>query len=234
MDLLAALLLCTAGAAVAGTVGFGSALVTVPLIAIVDPSWIPVVPLVAYTAGSANTALLARHHIAWPRVRQQLAGYLPATVAAGWATAQVTADTRAIIAVAIAATAGVVIATRIRIPATRPRNAAAGAIAGTTGTLAGINGPPVVPLWAHDDPHVRAASLAAFFTAAKAAAVIATAAALQPGPDVWAAAAVGTVGALAGAQAGHTVRPHVSARAARHTTLALLAVACATAAVRLT
>jgi uncharacterized protein len=151
------------GAVVQGTVGFGMALVAAPLLALLDPSYVPV-PLIL-TAGAHAVFALARERrdADWRGVGWALAGRLPgavlgATVVAllpyrGFAT---------FVAVVVLACVGLSL---VRIPfGPRPGPLlVAGAVSGISGTAAGIGGPPVALLYQRDRGATVRATLGAYF-----------------------------------------------------------------------
>jgi uncharacterized membrane protein YfcA len=153
------------GALVQGAVGFGLALVAAPLLAIVDPSLVPV-PLLLVTGVHAVLTLLREHSdVDWTGVGWALLGRLPGIALGVLAVA--TLPPRAFLA-AVAAT--VLVCALLSMVAWRPRPSpvtllGAGFVSGVSGTAASIGGPPVALLYQNQTgPRVRA-TMAAYFTA---------------------------------------------------------------------
>jgi uncharacterized membrane protein YfcA len=154
-----------AGALVQGAVGFGLALVAAPLLAIVDPTLVPV-PLLLVTGVHAVLTLLREHaDTDWRGVGWALLGQLPGIGLGVLAVA--TLPPRAFLA---AVAVAVLVCAALSTVAWRPRPTppallVAGLVSGVSGTAASIGGPPVALLYQGEDgPRVRA-TMAAYFTA---------------------------------------------------------------------
>lgn len=152
------------GALVQGTVGFGIALVAAPLLAILDPSLVPV-PLLMITAVHAVLTLLREHvDTDWRGVGWALLGRLPGIGLGVLAVA--TLPPRGFVA-AVGLT--VLVCCGLSVVRWRPRPTVpalliAGLVSGAGGTASAIGGPPVALLYQDaKGPRVRS-TLAAYFT----------------------------------------------------------------------
>lgn len=195
------------GALVQGAVGFGMALVAVPLLAIVDPELVPV-PLLL--VGAVNAAIsLRREHTDtdWRGVGWALLGRLPGTVLGVLAVA--TLPPRGFVA-AVAAT--VLVCAALSVVHWRPRPTVpalllAGLVSGAGGTAASIGGPPVALLY-QDAPGSRVRStLAAYFTVGAALSLAGLAVGGQVTPDALLAGALLLPFMLAGFLVSGPARP---------------------------
>jgi hypothetical protein len=151
------------GAVVQGAAGFGLGLLAAPVVALLDPTLVPVALLVVTAALPLLTLARERAHVDWRGVGWAMGGRLPGTALGAWAVAALSA--RAIgVAVALAVLAGVGASLVRWRPAPTPRALVVGGfVSGASGTATSIGGPPVALLYQHaPGPQVRA-TLGAFF-----------------------------------------------------------------------
>jgi len=162
-ELAAALAIVMVGGMVQGAIGFGLNLIVVPVLAILAPGSVPG-SMVLLSMPMTLTMLLREHHaIDWPGVRWIAIGRLPGTLVG---VAVVAAVPTAELAVVV----GVVILLGVALSVFHPGFAvtpgsglATGAIAGVTGTAAGVDGPVLAMLYQHHEPHTLRATLATCF-----------------------------------------------------------------------
>ncbi|MFC5994273.1 TSUP family transporter [Pseudonocardia hispaniensis] len=163
MEVVAAGLVVAFGALVQGTVGFGLALVAAPLLAIIDPAFVPV-PMILLAASHAVLAAAREHRATdWRGVAWAMAGRVPGAALGALAVALLPARGFAIlVAVSVLACAGMsVVHTRLR--PTAAALLAAGLVSGASGTATSIGGPPVALVYQHETgPRVRS-TLGAYF-----------------------------------------------------------------------
>lgn len=151
------------GASIQASIGFGMNLVVVPVLALAVPASLPAA---AVLLGLPMSAAMVRHeHHAVDRsgFGWILVGRLPGTFLGTWVVATFTPDAlKALIGVFVILAVGLsVAAPPLRLS---PRNQiAAGAVSGTTGTAAGIGGPPLALLYQHATGPTMRATLAASF-----------------------------------------------------------------------
>jgi uncharacterized membrane protein YfcA len=152
------------GASIQGSIGFGMNLVTVPVLALVLPD---ALPATAVLLGIPISLAMLRHeHHALDRTGLAwiIVGRVPGTILGAWIVATFTDDNlKAFIGASVVFAVLVsVVAPPLRLtPATQ---IASGVASGTTGTAAGIGGPPVALLYQHHPgPTVRATLAATFF-----------------------------------------------------------------------
>ena len=149
--LLLGLACVTLGATVQATIGFGAALLSAPLLLLVDTRFVPGPIAVAGLAVNVSMVLANRRHADWSGVRWLGLGLLPGVAAAGLALAVVSGPSLTLLS-AGAILAGVAITAAGRTPAMRRRTLlGAGFLSGYMGASAGIGGPPLA-LTYHDAP----------------------------------------------------------------------------------
>lgn len=164
MLLLAGMIVLT-GAVVQGSVGFGMNLIAAPLLAIADPTLVPVPLLLVASAFALLPVLRERGHTDWRGVRWGLFGRVPGTALGVAALALLPARWVAILigVVVLVSVALSLLAWRPR--PTRPALFTAGMASGTFGTAAAIGGPPIALVYQHTaGPAVRS-TLGAYFAA---------------------------------------------------------------------
>jgi uncharacterized protein len=153
------------GALVQGAVGFGLALVAAPLLAIIDPSLVPVPMLLLATAHAL--LMLRREHgdTDWTGVGWALLGRLPG-IAIGVLAVVLLPERWFVVAVAVTVLTCVALSVvRWRPRPTVPALLVAGVVSGAGGTASAIGGPPVALLYQNaQGPRVRA-TLGAYFAA---------------------------------------------------------------------
>jgi uncharacterized membrane protein YfcA len=153
------------GALVQGAVGFGLALVAVPLLAIIDPRLVPVPMLLLATAHAMLTLRREYRDTDWSGVGWALLGRLPG-IALGVLAVALLPPRWFGLAVAVTVLTCVALSVvRWRPRPTVPALLVAGVVSGAGGTASAIGGPPVALLY--QDAHgarVRA-TLAAYFAA---------------------------------------------------------------------
>jgi uncharacterized protein len=129
------------GAVVQGAIGFGYALVLVPTLLLVEPSAVPVTPLVVATPMVLVQAFSERRALDLPGFLRMTAGRVPGTVLGAWILTRVGASF-------VAAFAGALLLTAVGASALRgarsssPRlEVAAGFFSGVAGTVGAVGGP---------------------------------------------------------------------------------------------
>lgn len=171
------------GATMQGAIGFGMNLVTVPVLALVQPKALPVTVIVLGIPISAGMARyewksLDRAGVAWI-----IAGRVPGTVAGALIVAAVSTSVLQALAggIVLALVVASVVTPPLRVH--RGTQLAAGVVSGVTGTSAGIGGPPLALLYQrHPGPTMRA-TLAASFMLGTVLSLVTLGAAGQVGAD---------------------------------------------------
>jgi uncharacterized membrane protein YfcA len=171
-------LLAAAGVVVAfggllqGLIGFGLALIAVPLLALLDPALVPVPVLVIASAHAMMSLAREFRHVDWRGVGWAMLGRLPGTVVGIWIVDSL--DTRSF---GVVVGAAVLVCVLLSIISWRPQPTpkslvTAGVASGSFGTATSIGGPMVALLYQNQaGPEVRA-TLAAFFTMGSVVSII--------------------------------------------------------------
>jgi uncharacterized membrane protein YfcA len=151
------------GAYVQAVVGLGLGLLGAPVIALVEPSLVPVLTLwLALLISGLN--LLGEHkHVDWRSTAWSLPARVPGTVIGAWLVATFTEQQ---IGVALAVMVLLAVALSVHtvdVPVTPVTLATAGLVAGATGTATSIGGPPIALLYQRTEPRVARATMSVFF-----------------------------------------------------------------------
>jgi len=165
VTIIAAGLIVLIGTLIQGAVGFGMAILAAPLLALLEPSLVPV-PLLLL--GFAYALLALRREpsdVDWHGVGWALAGRLPGIAVGAAVVATLPARPFATLVAVVVLGAAVLSVVRWRPRPTPPALLVAGLVSGVGGTATSISGPPVALLYQDaSGPRVRA-TLAAYFTA---------------------------------------------------------------------
>jgi uncharacterized membrane protein YfcA len=194
--------------AVHGAVGFGMNLLAVPVLVVLDPTFVPG-PAVA--AGLVLSVLVAgrEREPLDRRLGWAFLGLVPGTLLALWLLALVPAESLAAPMGVLVLVAVVVSAIRVRLSPTRRTLAVAGVASGFLATAGSIGGPPMALVYAQSHgPRLRS-SLSVFFVVTAVASLVALAAAGHFGVHELRVSALFVPGVLVGFLASGPLRPLV-------------------------
>ncbi|MET9629955.1 sulfite exporter TauE/SafE family protein [Lentzea sp. NPDC006480] len=168
----AAGLVVALGGLLQGLIGFGLALVAVPLIALLDPSLLPVPVLMVATAHASMSLAREFSHVDWRGVGWAMLGRLPGTVV-GILIVDALDPKGFGLVVGGSVLACVLLSVTTWRPQPEPKSLiTAGFASGSFGTATAVGGPMVALLYQNQaGPQVRA-TLAAFFVLGSGASVI--------------------------------------------------------------
>jgi uncharacterized membrane protein YfcA len=167
------------GGLLQGLIGFGLALVAVPLIALLDPALLPVPILMVAIAHASMSLAREFGHVDWRGVGWAMLGRLPGTVIGIWLVDSL--DPKGFGLVVGGSVLGcVLLSITTWRPEPRPKAlVTAGFASGSFGTATSVGGPMVALLYQNQSgPQVRA-TLAAFFVLGSGASVLGLVAAGQ-------------------------------------------------------
>jgi uncharacterized membrane protein YfcA len=223
-DLLVAVVVIVLASAVQGAVGFGLNLLAVPVLLLLDPSF---VPGPALAAGLLLSLLVAGRE--WGALDRQLGwaflGLGPGTALGLVLLAVVPEDVIGVPLGVLVLVAVGLSALRWQPEPTPPALVVAGAASGFLATAASIGGPPMALLYTRADGAKLRSTLSVFFVAVAAVSLAALAAVGRfDGHDLLVAAAFAP-GVLAGFLLSSPLRPLVDRGGARPAILGLSAVA---------
>jgi uncharacterized membrane protein YfcA len=156
-------LACAVGGAVQGTIGFGLALVAVPVMQLVEPGAVPVAVLCASLPLTATMALRERGHVDVRGLAWIMAGRVIGTGAGVWILASVPATGLAVAVGSMILLA--VFASIVGIPLgpRPPISLFAGLVSGVMGTTAAIGGPALAIVYSErPGPEMRSTIAFAF------------------------------------------------------------------------
>ena len=151
------------GSFVQAVVGLGVGLVTAPVIAVLEPSLMPTLPLLFGLLVSGLSLAGERDHVDWPAIGWSLPARIPGTML-GVGLVLAFTSSQLGIAVAVMVLVAVLLSVwSVTVPVNRTTLVAAGFTSGVTGTATSIGGPPIALLFQHRRPSEVRATLAVFF-----------------------------------------------------------------------
>jgi uncharacterized protein len=171
LSIAIAVLVMAIGSALQASVGIGLALLVVPVLALIDQSFIPGPMLLAGVVLALLTAYRERSSIDAPALRNSLIGLAIGTIV-GASTLKLASGTN------LDRTFGVLVLSAVllsvsgyKFDATRRSLIFAGGAAGVMGAIVGIHGPPISLVLQNAEPRVARAMLGAFLAMAYLGAV---------------------------------------------------------------
>jgi uncharacterized protein len=206
--LIAATLIVAVGAALQAVTGMGMALFAAPLLALIDPAYVPGPALCAVIALSALVAWRECTAIDRRIMVTALFGLVVGCVVGALVLALLTGrDLSQVFAMMILAAVGLSLA-GLRFRTDTLALLVGGAASGVLGTMSGAHGPPIALVLQHEAPDRLRATLCAFFAVGGAISVLALAAA-----GLMGAARIGlALELLPGAVLGFAVAPLFAGR----------------------
>ena len=164
VGLIIALLVTFIAAAIQGVVGIGFALVSVPIIALIDPAMAPVPQLLITVPLTISMAWRERDHIQFSNVTWIVAGRIPGALIGVGLLAVATQQSLDLAIAAIVLLAVAIIAAGHNVRRTKLTEFGAGTLSGVSSLVASIGGPPLALLYSRDDGPTRRSNLAVVFT----------------------------------------------------------------------
>jgi uncharacterized membrane protein YfcA len=165
-ELVIGLLVSAVGAAVQGTIGFGFGVLSVPILALVNPIMAPVPQLLMVLPLTVAMFWRERHHVSWSGTGFLLAGRLPGAflgiVTIKVASSAAESALQAVIALLVLL-AVVLLSVDVSVPRNHGTEFAAGTTAGFMGMVASIGGPPLALLYRNETGPMIRATLSAVF-----------------------------------------------------------------------
>jgi len=224
LSVFAAVGIMAIGSALQAAAGVGLALLVVPLLTLIDPSYIPGPMLAAGVVLAAMTAWREKHAVDRIGLSLSLAGLLIGTIVGAVALKSLQGP-------ALPKVFGVLVLLAVllsifgpQLNATARSLSVAGGAAGIMGTMVGIHGPPIALVFQNAEPAVARAMLGAFFTVAYVGSVAALFAVGLFGWSELARAAILLPGVGLGIIAAPFIAPLVNRSRLRWTILAVSAV----------
>lgn len=175
--LVIAIMIVAAGSALQAATGMGMALFAAPLLALIDPAFVPGPALCAVMALSAAVAWRERAFIDRRILFVALPGFsVGCAIGAVLLAVLIGRDLSRVFAALILAAVFLSVA-GLRIPISRLALLIGGAASGILGTMAGVQGPPIALVLQHEAPNRLRATLCAFFASGSLVSLMALAAA---------------------------------------------------------
>jgi len=135
------------GAALQGSVGFGFAVLSVPILTLLDPNFVPVAPQIIALPMSVAALLRERGGLDMSGVGWIIVGRVPGALAAAAVLSFAVGRSLDFLIGGIVLVAVLILASGVRVPLNTTTRIAAGAFSGFSGTASAIGGPPVALLY---------------------------------------------------------------------------------------
>lgn len=213
------------GAFVQSSIGFGIAVVSAPLVVVVEPQLMPVSLMVCAIFLPFVQLASGPREISWQPLGWSLVARLLATPLGIVIVAVTSADAIALIVGVLILVTVAVSVRAVDIRPTRGSMLTAGAISGVSGTAASIGGPFMALAMQHEPPHRLRATLAVFFIVGTGVSLAGLALAGQVTPEQLRAGITWWPFVVAGHLMAGPVRSRLDARALRRVVLAFCVVA---------
>ncbi|NJO34436.1 MAG: TSUP family transporter [Rhodospirillales bacterium] len=212
------------GAAAQASIGLGLNLFAVPILALIDPVFVPGPVLVHSFLVASAASYRLRQEIRGDELGISTAGLLAGTAAAALLLTQLDQGRLPRVLGVLVVAAVALTAAGYRIALTRRSIATASATAGIMGTIAGVHGPPIALLYQHETPARIRSALLPFFAVANFISLVALAAIGMLGWRQFEASLLLVPGLIAGFLAAPWLIRLMSARMIRACILAISAI----------
>jgi len=225
-------LLALVGSSIQGSLGFGLGMLTSPIFAMIDRSFVPAALMVAVVPLTIGVAIRDRQYIDTSGFTWALTGRFPGVFIGIVALGSMNGDLLAYavaLAVLIAVSISIITNRRGQVVLRTPRTmTGAGFASGFMGTVTSIGGPPMALVYKDGDPRVMRATLAGFFSVGALISVIALWLADEIGQHELALTLVILPGVLAGLPASRILERYLPERRMRPLILAICALSAST------
>jgi uncharacterized membrane protein YfcA len=162
-EIALALVLAALGATLQGSIGFGLAVVSAPLLLLIDPVWVPGPMLLAAMLLVMLIAHRDRAHILEGDVALGTVGRVLGTIPAAYALYVLPQHVYDLVFAAMVLAGVALSASGVHIARTRLNVVVAGTLSGIAGTISSIGGPPMALVYQHErGPSVRGTMSAIF------------------------------------------------------------------------
>jgi uncharacterized protein len=175
--LLLAVLVMAVGAALQAAVGMGLGLFVFPLLALLDPRFVPGPMQVGAAVLAFAMVRRERAAVEWSALSVAVVGLLVGTAAGVWGLTLVDGQVLTRVFGGLILLAVALSVSGVRVAPSSPSMLAGGVLAGVMGAMAGIHGPPIALVLQDASPSRLRAMLAALFVVGYVAALLALAAA---------------------------------------------------------
>jgi len=226
-ELALALIVTAAAAGMQGTIGFGFALVCVPLLSLIDPVLAPVPQLLLVLPLSLSVAWRDRHHADLRAVPWITAGRIPGAVFGIMLLAAFDVETLGVAIALMVLGSVAIVATGVTIPRNPITSFTAGVVSGITGLVASIGGPPLALMYRSARGATVRASLGVVFAIGVTVSITARAIAGEITADDLLVAALLLPALVVGLRVGRVLAPNVDGPPLRRAILVISAASAA-------
>ena len=163
LDLALAIAAISAGALVQGMVGFGLAIVSAPVLYLINPALVPGSIIVTLVMSGLLTTRRYARDLRLSDLKYAIVGRVPGSLLGAWLLTIVSARSMNLVLGGSVLVAVIVSMLPIRFEANRSSLFAAGVLSGVMGTASSIGGPPMALVMQNEGGDRIRANLSAFF-----------------------------------------------------------------------
>ncbi|HEY5651276.1 MAG TPA: sulfite exporter TauE/SafE family protein, partial [Acidimicrobiia bacterium] len=163
-ELVIGMAVVVVAAALQGSIGFGLAVLSVPILTVVDPVYTPIPTLILSLFTAAATLVREHGDLDLEGLGWIIGGRIPGALFGAWILTVLTERLLGIVIGMIVLLAVGVLAAGLSVQMTRRSRLIAGTISGFSGTASGIGGPPLALLYRSQSGPVVRSTLGAIFT----------------------------------------------------------------------
>lgn len=145
--LAGAMLIVFLGAAIQGSVGTGFAVVSAPILTLIDPDFVPIAPQFLALMIAVSALVRERGGLDMAGVGWVILGRIPGSIAAAAVLMYAVGRTLDFLIGSIVLIAVLVLMSGVRVPLTTGTRIVAGVFSGFSGTASSIGGPPIALLY---------------------------------------------------------------------------------------
>ena len=146
-ELIGALVIVSLGAALQGSIGFGFAVVSVPVLTLLNPEFVPVPPQILALPMSLAALMRERGGLDTAGVGWIIVGRVPGALGAAVVLTFAVGRTLDLLIGTIVLVAVLILASGLHVPLNAVTRIAAGVVSGFSGTASAIGGPPIALLY---------------------------------------------------------------------------------------
>jgi len=146
-ELIGALVIVSLGAALQGSIGFGFAVVSVPVLTLLNPEFVPVPPQILALPMSLAALMRERGGLDTAGVGWIIVGRVPGALGAAVVLTFAVGRTLDLLIGTIVLVTVLILASGLHVPLNAVTRIAAGVVSGFSGTASAIGGPPIALLY---------------------------------------------------------------------------------------
>lgn len=163
-EILIGIVVVTVAASLQGSIGFGFAVLSVPILTLVDPAFTPIPMLLLALPLAVLGLVRERSEVDWSGLGWIIAGRVPGAFLGSWVLSVASEQLLGILIGTIVLIVIGLIATGVAIRLTRANRLIAGIVSGFSGASSAVGGPPLALLYRNQEGPTVRSTLGTIFT----------------------------------------------------------------------